>query len=310
MDRRSLCVLISMALVSCGRSPAAVEAARHEFSDQLADGSNGPVMVTLPTGSFQIGSPMDEPGRYDNEGQPQDAMSSQSLAIMKYEVTRSEYSHFVRDSGYVGTDLCLSGYGNNSEWIETPGVNWEKPGFAQTERDPAVCVTWNDAQAYAAWLAQKTGKAYRLPTEVEWEYAVRATTQSTYSFGSDENAICGYANVSDETTKKIHPTWGAASCNDGVAYTSPVGSYKPNGFGLYDMHGNVWEWVQDCYQDNPERIATSDREAVRTEPCYVHVIRGGSWSSLSPNLRSASRQGNFRDTAAFNLGFRLVRASS
>jgi len=166
------------------------------------------------------------------------------------------------------------------------------PGFAQTDRDPVVCVSWNDAKAYAAWLSKTTGKLYRLLTEAEWEYAARAGTTTAWYWGDDLGG--GNANCD-----------GCGSRWDNES-TSPAGSFKPNGFQLYDMLGNAWQWVEDCYVGD-YRNAPTDGSAVEAKDCGSRVIRGGSWYHNPPFLRVALRYGNspgIRDNA---LGFRLAR---
>jgi formylglycine-generating enzyme required for sulfatase activity len=163
------------------------------------------------------------------------------------------------------------------------------------------------------WLARKTGKTYRLLTEAEWEYAARAriepATYSRYSFGNDENDLCRYGNGADQTAKSTVPgarNWTIASCNDGYAYTSPVGSFAANAFGLYDMQGNARQWTEDCYHNNYAG-APSDGSAWTTGDCSRRVLRGGSWSVDPGELRAAFR---LRGTAGFrsrNDGFRVGR---
>jgi formylglycine-generating enzyme required for sulfatase activity len=180
---------------------------------------------------------------------------------------------------------------------------------------PAVCLNWNDAKAYVAWLERKTGKAYRLLTEAEWEYAARARTEPDayprFSFGDDEKDLCRYGNGADQTAKSSVPgiTWTVAPCNDGYAYTSPVGSFTANGFGLFDMQGNARQWTEDCYNDNYTG-APSDGSVWTSGDCSRRVGRGGSWIGSPWILRAAFRYRNSTDLTDFrdNLaGFRVGR---
>jgi formylglycine-generating enzyme required for sulfatase activity len=173
------------------------------------------------------------------------------------------------------------------------GCDWRKPGFQQTGSNPVVCVTWDDAKAYAAWVAKKTGKGYRLLNEAEWEYAARAGTTTRYFFGNEEKDICRYGI-------------GFLSCN-GCCWTSPAGHFAPNAFGLYDMHGNAWQWVEDCWHDTYAGAPT-DGTAWTSDDCSHRARRGGSFSSGPRSLRSAVRSRTPTDNQNLNDGgFRLAR---
>jgi formylglycine-generating enzyme required for sulfatase activity len=165
-----------------------------------------------------------------------------------------------------------------------------------------VCVHWEDADAYVAWLAKKTSKPYRLLSEAEWEYAARGRTSPgaypRFWFGDDEKVLCRYGNFQDQKAGN-----SGASCNDGYDHTSPVGHYAPNAFGLYDMAGNVWQWTADCWHRDYSG-APGDGSAWANRDCYERVIRGGSWYSNPWALRAAVRVSSSQDNA---VGFRLAR---
>jgi formylglycine-generating enzyme required for sulfatase activity len=170
-------------------------------------------------------------------------------------------------------------------------------------------LSWNDATAYVAWLAKKTGKGYRLLTEAQWEYAARAGTTTRYSFGDDEKDLCHHGNGVDATAKsKIAGAekWSAAPCSDGYAYTAPVGSFLPNKFGLYDMHGNAWQWLEDCWHDNYAGAPTDGSGWVSGD-CSRRVVRAGSWGGIPRDLRSAKRGRDPAGERYGNIGFRLGR---
>jgi formylglycine-generating enzyme len=229
------------------------------------------------------------------------------FAVGKYHVTRAEYARFVAATGRTG-DGCET-------WTERDqGKSWRDPGFPQTERDPVVCVSWDDAKAYAAWLSQTTGKAYRLLNEAEWEYAARAGTTTARYWGNAVNAMCGYANGPDLSLKEKFPEKflnasyvGVAQCRDGYVFTSPVGSFKPNAFGLYDMLGNAVQWTEDCWDESYANGPNDSSVALATGDCRHRVVRGGSWNGLPMVLRSGSRDSIGSGGRNFSAGFRVTR---
>jgi len=171
-----------------------------------------------------------------------------------------------------------------------------------------VCVNRDDAKAYVAWLAKTTGQPYRLLSEAEWEYAARgvtgATPQPRFHFGNDEAQLCQYGNHADRSTSF---SWKNTKCSDGVGEkTAEAGRYKPNAFGLYDMHGNVWEWVEDCWNDSYQ-TAPPGGSARTTGDCGLRVLRGGSWFEPPEYLRSANRLRSPLDNRGWFIGFRLAR---
>ena len=264
------------------------------------DCADCPEMVVVPAGSYMMGSPVSEAGRFDDEGPVHQVTISQPFAVGVYEVTRGEFGRFVGATGYSIGDRCWTF--ENGKVKERSGRGWRNPGYRQGERDPAVCVSSEDAQAYVRWLSEETGKRYRLLSEAEWEYVARGGTSTARYWGESEAEQCRYANGADASTSF---EW-AVSCHDGYARTAPVGSYEANGYGLYDVLGNVWEWTQDCWNARYEG-APSDGRAWESGECRVRVLRGGSWVSDPGVLRSADR-GRF--TAGYrivNFGFRLAR---
>ena len=237
-------------------------------------------MIIVPSGIFTMGSPADEPGRWDDEG-PQHQVRIRSFAVGKYEVTRGQFAAFVAATGHDTGNSC---------WPYQDEENWRNPGFTQTDTHPVVCVSWNDAKAYTNWLSRKTGQNYRLLTEAEWEYVARAGTTTAYHFG---------ATISPTQANYDHNNSG----------TVEVGSYRANAFGLHDVHGNVWEWVEDCWHNNYNG-APSDGSAW-TSDCYydsdVRVLRGGSWGIITRYLRSAVRGWLIAWDRFSNCGFRIAR---
>lgn len=274
---------------------------RYATGDSFSDCAHCPQMVVVPAGRFMMGSPSSERGRSRNEGPRHRVTIERPFAIGKFEVTYGEFMTFARTTHHRPDQTCSTYEHRLTK--KRPGRSFENPGFRQSDRNPVVCVSWNDIQAYLAWLSQKTGKHYRLPSEAEWEYVARAGTNTAYFFGNNVNRICRYANADDAST---HNSWRVRSCNDGSGEAvTPVGHYRPNRFGLYDVVGNVWEFVADCYETNYRNTPT-DGSAVTKRNCNIHITRGGSWANPATGLRSAYRRLTGGDPV-YNRGFRVVR---
>jgi formylglycine-generating enzyme required for sulfatase activity len=280
--------------------------------DSFKECENCPEMVTVPAGEFVMGSPEAEQGRSTDEG-PQHAVTlAKPFAAGKFEVTVDQFSAFVKDTGYDAGSKCLTLEDGKSAIRE--GRAWRNPGYSQTGSHPVACVSWNDAKAYLDWLAKKTGKGYRLLTEAEWEYAARGVSTrgagSRYVFGDDDGAMCRYGNVADKTARQIitgASGWSAFPCADGYAYAAPVGVFSANAFGLYDVHGNVWEWTEDCYSGNYSG-APADAAPWTAGDCDHRVVRGGMWGSSPANVRLARRYKEQIATRSQDIGFRVARA--
>ena len=250
------------------------------FRDTLQSGGEGPEMVVLPTGSFRMG---DLSGVGEKSERPVRTVTiHRRIAMGKYPVTFKEYDRFVDDQ-------------SRSFWAKLK-ARFQRPQHKDWGRGtrPVIFVSWEDARAYALWLSKQTGKRYRLPSEAEWEYAARAGATTEYSWGNDID--CRRANCSDCGSE-----W------DGEK-TAPVGSFAANAFGLHDMHGNVWEWIEDCWHDNYEG-APIDGSAWTTgcDGWPRAVLRGGSWSAYPRWLRSAARGWVAPLDRSDGVGFRLVR---
>jgi formylglycine-generating enzyme required for sulfatase activity len=241
--------------------------------------TNCPEMVLIPAGIFQMGVPEAESEREgvsdDNARPVHTVRIGHPFYLGKYHVTRREYAAFAKATG--------------REIVPPP--------FAQTDDHPVVDVSWEDAQAYVAWLSRITGKSYRLPTEAEWEYAARAGTTTARYWGNSAALQCLYANGDDATAK----------CSDGYSNTSPVGHFRPNAFGLHDMLGNAWQWVQDSYEPSGYDGAPPDGSAVEATGWPLHVLRGGSWINAPSGLRAGLRKGFPADTQDLDVGFRVAR---
>jgi len=250
-----------------------------------------PAMVVVPAGSFSMGSPPDETERDANEGPPRVVRIPYPLAVGKFEVTSGEWASCVKEG------VCQAA----------------KRYSTDTDRHPVTEVDWNDARKYADWLADKTGKRYRLLSEAEWEYVARAGTETARYWGNTSSKACEFANVANTSSKREkfwHSDWDEPhACEDGYpADTAPVGIFKPNAFGHYDMAGNVGEWVQDCYHEKGYQDAPSDGSAhVWQQGCDKRVVRGGAWDGVPRNVRAAARGRLTPSTHNDGLGFRVAR---
>jgi formylglycine-generating enzyme len=292
------------------RVPGAREIIRRGSS---AD-SNGMVLV-LP-GTFVMGASLAEHGRSD-EGQRRVSISRPFL-ISRYEVTVDQFSEFVADmqrrdpswktdaervgpTGPAGAVSTVKSHGHNA-W--DPTASWRNTGFKQAGRHPVVFVSWNDATKYCEWLSAKDGRRYRLPTEAEWEYAARANTTTAYPWGNDADGGREFANLADRAYAKSFPERNfGLDYDDGFVFTAPVGSFKPNGYGLYDMHGNVLEWVADLWEPHPRTSAMDPKGA--SNGAY-RVAKGGAWGSDPNDCRSAFRFREAPDNRFAGIGFRVA----
>ena len=265
--RKALAVCALTALAWMHAGPVAGEEPGESFSDALDGGGRGPEMVFIPAGSFEMGCVSGEEC-YDDELPVHTVTISQAFAVSKYEITFEDYDRFAAPD-------------------EVDDEGWGRG------RQPVVNVSWNEAKDYVAWLSSQTGQTYRLLTEAEWEYAARAGSITQFTWGSkigQGNANCG----------------GCATEWD-YYQTAPVGSFAPNAFGLHDVHGNVWEWVEDCWNENYED-APSDGNAWLSGHCSRRILRGGSYDDFHYDLRSAVRFTHAPDERNRSLGFRVARA--
>jgi formylglycine-generating enzyme required for sulfatase activity/tRNA A-37 threonylcarbamoyl transferase component Bud32 len=246
----------------------------------------------IPAGKFLMGSPENEKGRNSNELQ-HEVILTKPYYVGVYPVTRGEFQTFADQSGY-RTEGESDGKGayrwTGSTWEQNSKITWRTPGFEQSDDDPVVCVSWNDAQAYCKWLCDQLPGKYRLPTESEWEYVCRAGSTSAYCFGAEESRLGDYAWYVSNSGSKTHP----------------VGEKRPNAWGLHDMHGNVWEWCSDWYGDSPGVTVT---DPVGPKDGSFRVYRGGGWIIGAAFCRSSYRDGDGPSDRYDVLGFRLALSS-
>jgi len=268
--------------------------------------SFGMDFVLLSPGTYSMGSPLYEWGRTEHES-PHEVRISTSFYVQSTEVTVGQWRAFVAETGYL-TEAERNGgtwFIDGGQWNRRPGFYWDNPGFAETDSHPVTCISWNDAQAFVRWLNGREGTSkYRLPTEAEWEYACRAGTVTSRYWGEDIFASCRHANMADQSARRFFTGWTVVECDDGHAFTAPVGSYSPNAYGLYDMLGNAWEWSQDWCAPYSSFAQIDPRGP---SSGMSRVLRGGSWESMPASVRSANRYCLVPDMNNNGTGFRLAR---
>lgn len=298
-------ILIAMAaLVSLAGS----QTAEAKVARVFRDGSGLPEMVAVPPGSALLGSTEAETTREGRTPalaayeQPQRSVRfARGFAISRGHVTQAEFARFVRAThrDMAGCVVAIDG-----KWSDgrLSAYDFRNPGWTQRGDEPAVCVDWADASAYAAWLSARTGQQYRLPREDEWEYAARGGRATARWWGDGSEDICARANGGDKAYAATMPDDKSANlaCGDGATRTNAAGRFPANPFGLYDMLGNAWQWTADCF-------ALVPGTAPAAAPCKARSIRGGSWHNSVATLRAATRFSLPPTMRSSSLGFRVVR---
>ncbi len=280
--------LFSLWAVSALMFASHVQAAPPPAPGQVfKDCKDCPEMVVLPAGSFVMGSPEDELGRQEDEGPQHTVTFAKPFAMSRYTVTAGELDAWIKATGVV-----------IANGDDRPGRLCEasKPRYTQGPRQPAVCVSYADVEGYAQWLSKSTGQHYRMVSEAEREYGARAGSTGAFPFPFDkpgEYQISQHAN-----------TYGPA---DGYSYTAPVGSFPANAFGLYDMHGNVYEWVADCLHPNYQGAPSDGSAWTEGGNCEIAHMRGNDWGEAPVFSRSANRNDRYKRTRGDYLGFRVAR---
>lgn len=298
------------------------------FRDPLKSGGRGPEMVVLRGGTYRRGSE-----RGESDELPMRSVSIGSVAIGKYEVTVAEYrqyaqsrglpttsdddqrrrvAHFVANSPVDDLDelrrtrACYAYDEQHGNWWWQVGLSWHTTGYDQSDRYPVVCINRDEAQNYATWLSEQTGRKYRLPSEAELEFAIRAGSTTVLPW--DPREACKYANIADQS-RLGEFSWGAGAvaCSDGAFYPHNVGSHLPNAYGLFDTVGNVWEWTEDCYAENYQAAPVNGKPFMQ-RGCNRGVVRGGGFDSGPDQMRPANRRFVYNDNSgrAQNVGFRVA----
>ena len=284
-------------------SPAAVSnGARPTFRD--CEGC--PEMVVLPEGFFLMGGAPADKRRWNVELPQHLVRMSKQFAIGRFEVTLGEFAAFVDATGYQPAGRCNVFVLELDRWIGK-STTFRDPSYPQSRSHPVTCVSWIDAKAYTAWLSEKTGKAYRLPSEAEWEYAARGGTTTPLSFGDySHKRICDHAKFADASTRFA---WRDKSCSSNFGHgAAPVGQHQPNPWGLHDMHGNVWEWVEDCWHASYNGAPSDGAPWLEGNggDCAHRITRGGSWRNAVQDLRVTARLRYPTIHAAQVRGFRVA----
>lgn len=281
--------------VRLGRLTEAVERDLRP-GDRFKECETCPVMVVIPRGDFLMGSSAGQPGHEADEAPAHKVTIATRLAVARNAVTVAEFETFVAVTGYRPGPGCRVFEGGR--WVDRAELSFRDPGFPQTSSHPVVCVNWNDAKAYTDWMTARMGGEYRLPTEAEREYATRAGSTTAFWWGNEiAPAKAGY---------DWSHVFGGSERAAARRGTHPVDAFEPNPWGLYQMHGNVSEWVEDCWNDS-YRGAPSDGSAWQSGDCRRRVLRGGSWGYTPKDLRASYREGATLAYRNFNFGFRVVR---
>jgi formylglycine-generating enzyme len=283
-----------------------------------------PAMVTVQGGVFTMGSE-----RGDADERPTHPVQVlRPIAIQRFETSVEEFATFVARTKHNVEETGCAHYANGHA-AQDPHRTWREPGFDQTVRHPVVCVSYEDAAAYARWLSEVTGRRFRLPSEAEWEYVAKQGLREDLPWSTAREA-CEWANLTDLSRALLHyrgeenfanpalyPTLAdqVVPCDDRFAFTAPVGAFRPNALGVYDLIGNVWEWVADCAgaavsavpaYPAPASAQPRAADAIVEAPCVRRGIRGGAWHTGARYARASNRSSVAANARMYHLGFRLV----
>ena len=331
MNSVRIYVLTAPLLIGCSIVATAATADTKPIVNSI-----GMHLLRIPAGEFIMGSeespdslakayPQLPRSRFEelqDEAPAHRVRISRDFFIGAHEVTVGQFRRFVEATGFVPESIKdgTGGYGYRVDYDPDTTArgdafegrdlrySWLNPGFVQTDAHPILNITYADALAFAEWLSKLEGRRYRLPTEAEWEYAARAGTHTRYHSGDEPASLLTVANVFDADSAANWARWKemALTGHDGHAFTAPVGSFAPNAWGLFDMHGNAWEWVSDWYgEDAYAKSANVDPQGPATG--NVRVRRGGSWHTWPFYARASYRNYNASSSRYTLLGFRVVR---
>jgi formylglycine-generating enzyme required for sulfatase activity len=272
-----------------------------------------PEMAVVPAGSFMMGVSDAEESRFSSflpqvfqrVASPVREVMVEKFSVSRYEIRIREYEPF---SAGRPIDDGRCNVWESSRLEPRSNRNWRNPGYKQTDDHPVVCVSWREADEYVKWLRSSTGRNYRLLSEAEWEYVARAGSTTAWSWGDQQEDACSHANLPGPSLlRQVASTagWEVVGCEDGYPFTAPAGAFLPNSFGVYDMHGNVAEWVADCWRGDYKGRGT-ESVPVSTGDCSKRIIRGGSWYWRPAVARSGQRAYSEVGGRSSSIGFRVA----
>lgn len=311
LPRGALAVLLIMPSLAAAGTPGA-RVGTPAPGTVIRDCPHCPELVVLPAGRLRLGTDraIQIPTEVSAELEPVEVRIDRPFAIGRFEVTRAQYAAFARATGRHDRPVRCRTWVEARQGFADLEIPWHAPNVPAAKRDdhPATCIDWHDARAYVEWLSAETGQRYRLPSEVEWEYAAKAGSVTLRPWGNDPARGCRFANAHDRATARRYPlAWTVIGCDDGFADIAPVGRLAPNAFGLHDLLGNVWEWAEDCSSTSYTGRPLDQRAWVWEGGCTRRVQRGGGWITGPERTRSGFHgDGEASDRADF-AGLRVVR---
>ena len=277
-------------------------------------------MVVIPAGTAILGAAAGDRFRNPDEPPERAVEIREPFAVSRFEITREQYAAFVRATDRAVAGDCLTDRVRRGTWAIDPRTTFRDPGFPQAADHPVACVSWEEAQAYVEWLNTQTAGGYRLLSEIEWEYVAHggAKRNAAYPWGNDPDQGCSFANGFDQTALGAYrdidtsgyATYDPLDCTDGWLNTAPAGSLQPNAFGVYDLIGNVAEWVADCADAAPAATPAPASPARDESTCSRRIAKGGSWGTLAHNLRTAERFAYSATHRDDSVGIRVARSLS
>ncbi len=263
-------------------------------------------MVVIAPGSYKMGFNGTVADRF--EGPVHTVTIARSFAVGETPVTNGQFARFVVETGYTTPKNCI--LAKDGTYKAVADADWRNPGYGRPARDdePVVCIGWNDARAYVDWLKAKTGMPYRLMSEAEFEYVARAGGNTLYPWGDDAEQACTHTNILDVSANRAAGvTGGPLKCNDGFPGMAPVGSFPANSFGVKDIVGNAWTWVQDCYAMPYPVDSPTDGSAQEKQGCDRRVVRGSAWATTATWARTTFRGRDPVDRISQFFGVRVAR---
>ena len=297
-------MVVVLALASCRQLTAFSTSAK-----SFRDCTQCPLMVSIPAGKFVMGAEGGEEGR--PEGPPHPVAIRKAFAAGQFEVTQGQYAQFALVTRRGVTERGCSRWYPAERTIKLDAsLDWRNPGYGREPAldEPVVCISWKDASDYVGWLAKRTGKRYRLLSEAEWEYIAHAGASSLYAWGDNPKDACQYGNVYDVTGYDASLLVPIVDCADGYHGVAPVGKFKPNAFGLYDVIGNVWEWTADCVRLPYAADVPLDGTAYQVQgACELRAVRGGSWRTHMFRQRPTWRGKDPENRVSSIFGLRVAR---